>query len=222
VKEHGPEAVRGLPGPLPAGEQLLWQGAPAWRRLAWQGFGIPWLMAYFVALALLNAGLTATAGGGAAEIGQAAALPLVVGAGFAGLVLLYAWATARVTVYSITTARLLVRGGLGFEMTVNIPFRAVENVNLRLDAGGTGDLRLHLAEGQRVALLALWPHVRFTRIRHPEPTLRAVPDAEAVARLLGRALAATGGTSANPAAVPAAANAGPRYAAPSHAAGLEA
>jgi len=220
VKEHGPEAVRGLPGPLPAGEQLLWQGAPVWRRLAWQSFGLPWLMAYFAGLAVLNAGVTATAGGDVAAIGQAAGLPLAVGAAFAGLVCLYAWGTARVTVYSITTARLLVRGGLGFEMTVNIPFRVVENVNLRLDAGGTGDLRLRLAAGHRVALLALWPHVRFTRIRHPEPTLRAVPDAEAVARLLGRALAATGGTAANPTA--ASANAGPRYAAPSHPAGLEA
>ena len=26
--EHDYEPVRGLPGPLPAGEQLIWQGSP--------------------------------------------------------------------------------------------------------------------------------------------------------------------------------------------------
>lgn len=218
MREHGPEAVRGLPGPLPAGEHLLWQGAPAWRRLAWQGFGLPWLLAYFAALAVLNAGVTATAGGGTMAILQAAALPVVVGAALGGMVLLYAWGTARVTVYSVTSQRLLIRGGLGFEMTVNIPFRTVQSVNLRRDADGHGDLRLHLAAPNRVALLALWPHVRFTRFRRPEPMLRALPDAEAVARLLGRALAATGGS----VTAPSAQVAEPRHAAPSHPAGLEA
>ena len=33
MSEYDHEPVRGLPGVLPSGEALLWQGAPEWRSL---------------------------------------------------------------------------------------------------------------------------------------------------------------------------------------------
>ena len=38
--EHDSEPLKGLPEALPAGEQVLWQGAPAWRGLALDAYRV--------------------------------------------------------------------------------------------------------------------------------------------------------------------------------------
>ena len=38
--------MKGLPGPLPAGDRLLWQGRPAWRALAQRIFHVKVVAAY--------------------------------------------------------------------------------------------------------------------------------------------------------------------------------
>ena len=41
--EHEFEAALGLPEPLPAGETILWQGAPNWIAMAKHVFRLQWL-----------------------------------------------------------------------------------------------------------------------------------------------------------------------------------
>jgi hypothetical protein len=53
-----------------------------------------------------------------------------------------------------------------------------------------GDIALRLVPDQKIPYLFLWPHARPWRLSRPEPALRCIPEAEAVAQLLGRALAA--------------------------------
>ena len=48
--EHEFEAAPGLPEPLPAGERILWQGAPDWRALAVHVFHVRKLAAYFAGI----------------------------------------------------------------------------------------------------------------------------------------------------------------------------
>ena len=45
--EHEWEAAPGLPSALPAGERVVWQGAPNWRSLAIHAFHVPKVAMYF-------------------------------------------------------------------------------------------------------------------------------------------------------------------------------
>jgi hypothetical protein len=49
------EPVRGLPERPPLGEEILWQGAPSWWRLAVEALSLYWVAGYFVAFAAWRA-----------------------------------------------------------------------------------------------------------------------------------------------------------------------
>jgi hypothetical protein len=52
--EHEFEAAPGLPEKLPAGEYILWQGAPEWRGLGVSAFGLRTVALYLVVMWLLQ------------------------------------------------------------------------------------------------------------------------------------------------------------------------
>jgi len=193
LTEHGLEPVPGLPEALPAGEVLLWQGAPAWTEIAQRVFLIRWVMAYFLLLAgwdILNAAL-----GGAsmtAGIGSAAIL-LLVGSIAVGILALLAKVAAKTSVYSITSRRLVLRVGVALPITINIPFVAIAGADLRHRKDGHGDIVLELLPSHRISWIALWPHCAGWSVGRPKPMLRGVADAKEVARILGEAVASTGG-----------------------------
>jgi hypothetical protein len=184
------EPQRGLPGILPPGERLLWQGAPNWRALAVRSYHVRKIAAYFALLVLWRVA-TGVAGGQSATT-------LVIGAGFiavlgaaamttlAGL----AYLNARSAVYSITTRRILVRQGIAVPLTLNLPLQCIEAAGLRLFRDGTGDIALSVGGAQRIAFLINWPHLKPGRFSRPEPSLRALEDVDEAARILGVALAA--------------------------------
>jgi hypothetical protein len=190
VSEEQQRAVRGLPGPLPAGERLLWQGSPDLAALARRTFHGRSIALYFavllawVAASRLRDGATA----GEAALGVLWFTPLAV-AGL-GLVVLLAWLTARTTVYTVTDRRVVLSYGIAFPMSLNLPFARVAAASARTFADGTADIPLAMAGDDRVAYLMLWPHARPWRVSRPEPALRAVPDGARVAGVLARALAA--------------------------------
>lgn len=193
VHEHEFEAARGLPEPLPPGERLLWQGAPDWRALARQALHLRLAGAYFSVLLLwrLASSMADGAGPGQALVG---AVPLLLLALFAcGTLAGLAWLMGRTTVYTITDRRVVMRIGIVLTVTFNLPYRRIDAAALRRRAGGTGDITLTLGGPDRIAWLHLWPHVRPWRIRQPQPMLRALPQAEAVAELLSQALAQAAG-----------------------------
>lgn len=196
---QGGAALRGLPEPLPPGEELLWQGAPDWRALARRAFHVRALVAYFAVLVAWS-GVTALYDGQPAAAAALAMLrPAALAVAALGLVALLAWLTARTTVYTITSRRVVLRIGIALPLTVNLPFRNVGAAALRAYRDGTGDIPLSLVGDGRVALLHLWPHARPWRVAKAEPMLRAVPDAARVAEILGRALAAATTPAARPA-----------------------
>ncbi|WP_198369205.1 photosynthetic complex putative assembly protein PuhB [Roseomonas rosulenta] len=190
VTEHGFEPVPGLPERLPEGETLLWQGRPGWRGLARGALHVRGIAAYFAMVAAWQGASVATAGGSMVEAVAAAGLMLLIGAMPIAFLVAYAWMAARGAVYSITNRRIVMRVGVALPVTINLPFALVESAALSRRADGSGDLVLHLAGKQRASWIALWPHCRPWRFTRPEPMLRALPDAEAVAQVLGRALAA--------------------------------
>mgnify|MGYP005853871497 CR=1 FL=1 len=161
------EPQPGLPAPLPKGERILWQGRPDTTALAREAFLTRWVAGYFALVAVIRLAAAAAEGPLPAALGLA--LPYVL-LGFAtvGILRFLAWAQARATVYTITNARVLMRVGAALSVTWNLPFRQIETARLDLRPGGTGTIALEPTGDQRLAYLALWPHVRC-RARRADP-----------------------------------------------------
>lgn len=185
--EYESEPIPGLPGLLPKGETIIWQGSPNWRVLARTAFHTRLITGYFAALtafALANAvwhGVTGLADLSGVAITVAGA---VIGV---GLLHLLAWATARATIYTLTDRRIVLRIGIALPKCINLPLNIIGNVDLRERMEGTGDLAIKLTSQQRLGYVALWPHARPWHVSEPQPMLRAVPDIQAVATMLARA-----------------------------------
>ncbi len=190
MREHDDEPVRGLPEALPAGERLLWQGAPDWRAFARQAFHLRKLAVYFGLALAWNAVSMTTDGADFATVALATARFLGLAVFALALLAGFGWLVARTTVYSITDRRVVVRFGVALSMTVNIPFRVIEQASARRHADGTGDVVLTLVKGHNLAYLVMWPHVRPWRFARAMPMLRALPDGEAAAEVLAGTLAA--------------------------------
>lgn len=189
--EHDNEPVPGLPAALPAGEQILWQGSPAIGGLARRGLHLRWMSVYFVLLALWRGAVLAGDGADAIAVMQGAAFILLLGAVPMGLLLAYGWASARMTMYTITSRRVVIRTGVALPVTVNIPFAVIGSAAVAAHGDGTGDIALQVMAPHRVSWIALWPHLRSWHVTRPQPALRAVAEPEQVAQVLGRALAAS-------------------------------
>ena len=194
IDEYESEPIPGLPERLPEGERILWQGAPRWSVLARRAFHVRSLAIYFSALLVLRA-LSGLWDGLSLQAAVASGLwlmPLAL-AGL-GVLAFLAWLSSRTTLYTITNRRVVMRFGIALPMTVNLPFRVVQTAAVKTYADGTGDIPLTLNTDDRIAYLHMWPHVRAWKIRHPQPMLRAVPEATQAAEVLARALAAFAGT----------------------------
>ncbi|MEY4696880.1 MAG: hypothetical protein RIT14_1308 [Pseudomonadota bacterium] len=180
------EAAPGIPAPLPKGEVLLWQGRPDTRALARDAFKINWIAGYMALIVLWKAGMGLTEGGAAMALARGLPYLGLAIAGY-GVVLALAWAQARATVYSVTSARVLMRIGAALPVTYNIPFVQVAAARLDLHRAGTGTIALETLGETRLAFLALWPHLRPGKLKQTEPALRCIPDAARVAQLLAEA-----------------------------------
>jgi hypothetical protein len=178
--------LRGLPGPLPAGEHILWQGAPTTAGLLVRVFHARLVIAWFAACAVAFGLAAGSPGAALAKVGPT----LLIGAGAVALLWLLAWLTHRTTVYTVTNRRVVLQAGIALPVTHNLPFAQIDTAALRAFTDGTGDLPLQLRPGLRIAYLQLWPHARPWHLARTEPMLRSVPEAEAVAALLAQALAA--------------------------------
>lgn len=181
ITEYDDEPIRGLPGELPEGETLLWQGSPEWRLLARSAFFTRIVGLYFavlIALAIVNGSTSGVI---------ATIIAAVVGI---GLLMLYAWAVARTTVYTLTSRRVVLRVGVALNMCINLPLAKIGGANLRPLGPVEGDLALQLIGPHKLGYMVLWPHARPWKLGNPQPMLRALPDAAVVGERLARAVAA--------------------------------
>lgn len=184
-----PEPVRGLPERLPAGERIVWQGAPAPWHLTAQALKARWVIGWFVLLALWRGGAT-LADGTLADAGRVVATYAVIGA--AAVAVLYAcgYVMARSTVYTLTNRRVVMRIGAALTVTLQMPFSRIGAADLAPGRGGTGTIAFEPIGDGKLGTLALWPHCR-PWAKRAQPAFRAIPDAARVAELVGDL--ATGG-----------------------------
>ena len=184
AREHEIEPVPGLPGLLPEGEEMLWQGRPSARLVARHVLKNRWIAGYFVVL-----GVWALIGGlydgrPLAGIVFSVAVLTALAAVVLGLLELFAFAVEKTTLYTITSRRVVLRFGVAFSMTLNLPFTQVNAVSIGKLGGKAGSIAIQLLPGHRMSWLVQWPHVRAWRLAEPEPSLICLADASAVADIL--------------------------------------
>lgn len=183
-----PRYIRGVPHALPDGEHLLWEGAPSMRGVATHVFHWRLVLAYFVGMLTLWALTTETPRGTEVWWSQAT-LRLALGVFVMLCVLGLSKAVASTSWYAITSRRVVMRVGMAFPMSINIPFTLLHTAGLGVFRDGSGQVSLGLVPGQRLAYIALWPHCLVWNINHPTPVLRGLEQPEAVARVLATAVA---------------------------------
>jgi hypothetical protein len=181
------EYIKGVPHALPAGEHVLWQGAPHARAVARHVFHQRGVAIYFaVMLVMWVVGTTDALTSSAFASGFALRMALVVLV--LGVLEMLARVVARTTVYAITDRRVVLRIGMVIPMSINIPFALLTSADVGQFRDGTGQLSLSLEKGHRIAYIALWPHCRVFRFNQPSPVLRGLLDPSAVGELLANAV----------------------------------
>lgn len=185
---EAPQYIRGVPHPLPPGERLLWEGAPSMKAVATHVFHWRLVAAYFAAMLALWAFTTEHQPGSEVYVASA-----VVRVSLAAFVMLSALGLSRAVAttswYAITSHRLVMRVGMAFPMSINIPFKILETAGVGSFKDGTGQVTVTLQKGHRIAYIALWPHCRVFRFTNPEPVLRGLEEPQQVAQILARAVA---------------------------------
>ncbi len=176
-----------LPADVPTGEQILWHGRPTWISLARRAYRGDLVAAYFVTLTIWNVYSVA----GDSPFNAAAlvsAKTLGLGAIALALIALMSFLSARTTLYVMTSRRLVLKIGVALPIFINVPFKQIASANVRVYGDGTGEIAVALTPNERVGYLVLWPHARPFHFTSPQPSLRSVANAAAVAETLSRAL----------------------------------
>jgi len=185
LTEHDYEPVPGLPGLLPKGEFLRWQGQPDWRDLARNALYVRNLFFYFAALLVFRFAYLVVEGIPITEVLVTTAILTGLAAVALGLLSLMAWLMARATLYTLTNRRIVIRSGVALPMTVNLPFKQITSADLRQRSNGYGDIQLSLDSEKQASWVVLWPHVRPWHFGKVQPMLRSLPDSQQVATVLG-------------------------------------
>jgi hypothetical protein len=184
-----PVFIRGVAHALPPGERLLWQGEPVpglvarhvfhrWLVIGYFAVMIGWWFARTLGTVEMDAFLP--------MLGMRLGLAVIV----IGTVEFLARVVARTSVYAITSKRLVLKLGMVLPMSINLPFKLVQNAAVGRFRDGSGQIALTLVPGNRLAYIALWPHCKVFKINQPEPVLRGLADPEAVAAILRDAVLA--------------------------------
>lgn len=183
LENDGPTAHGDRLGTPAPDEKVLWKGRPDLGLLARTAFHAHKAGLYMAALAVIGV-----------MLGNNGAALFAAGTGVVLVALLYllAWLSARSTLYILTDTRLIMRIGMAIETRINLPLKQVTAAHLRPRADGHGDIALELGGERLLGYVLLWPHVRPWRYAMPQPMLRAVPDAAALAQTIAQVRAQYG------------------------------
>lgn len=194
--EHDFEPVPGLPGRLPDGERIIWQGTPRASAVSRRVLKTRWIAGYFALLALWNVASGISDERDALMIVFSAGVVLLMGGLVVAMLEAFAWGVQKTTLYTITNRRIVMRIGVALSATFNLPFAQIHSADMRADAHGNGDIALTMKPGHRLSLLVFWPHVRGWHKGNMIPQLIGLDNAAEVAGLLSREFRAFAGNAA--------------------------
>ncbi len=187
--EHDYEPVPGLPGRLPEGEHILWQGAPSSAQVSRQIMKTRWIAGYFGVLVLWNITAGIYDGRLPSEILFSSGALAILSTIAIGLLEAFAWGVQKTTLYTITNKRIVMRIGVALSATFNLPFTRILSADMREDTNGNGDIALTLKPGDRLSWLVFWPHVRGFKKGALMPQMICLKDVAVAANVLSSALA---------------------------------
>jgi hypothetical protein len=188
LENDGPTAHGDRLGTPAPDEKVLWKGRPTLGVLARTAFHARTAGLYMAALTVIGVALGNT---------NAAIFAAAFGVVLVALLYLLAWFSARSTLYILTDVRLIMRIGMAIETRVNIPLKQIRSAQLRDRGTGHGDIALELNGERTLGYVLLWPHVRPWRLAHPQPMLRAVPEAASLAQMIAETRAQYGEIAVN-------------------------
>lgn len=175
--------VQGVAEALPPGERVLWEGAPAPQAIARHLLLVRPLSAYFAVMVawwmLANRDSMASM----AFWTPVGMQLLLIGTVLGGFLWLGRW-IARSTTYAITDRRIVMRLGVIFPLTVNIPLHYIMGAQVKRFGDGTGQIALQLDPKEKLAWIVLFPHVRPLSFANPQPLLRGLTDPSQVGAVL--------------------------------------
>lgn len=181
--------LRGVNEPLPPGERVLWEGAPDAGSLARHLFFVRPLAVYLSIMVLWWVGVNRAQVGTASFWATLGTQLLLTG----GL-LFGAWWLARTiangTTYAITEKRLVMRFGVVFPLTINLPLHYVQGASARQFTDRSGQIAVQLDTKEKLAWIVLFPHVKPWTFNNPEPLLRGLKDPVKVGEILREAVLA--------------------------------
>jgi len=174
---------------LPPGERILWEGAPDARALARHLFFLRPLSAYLGAMVLwwvaVNRSQIATQ-----QFWATLGIQMLLVGGVVGGAWLLSRGIAQGTTYAITDRRLVMRFGVIFPLTINVPLHFVEGASVREFSDRTGQIALQLGKKESLAWIVLFPHVRPWEYKYPQPLLRGLTEPAKVGEILRAAVLA--------------------------------
>jgi hypothetical protein len=188
LESDGPTAHGDRLGTPAPDETVLWKGRPNLGVLARTAFHAHTLGLYMAGLSVVAVLLGNS---------DAAIVAAVLGVVLVALLYMLAWLSARTTLYILTDVRLIMRIGMAIETRINVPLKQVKAAHLRPRPGGHGDIALEIGGDRLLGYVLLWPHVRPWRYAMPQPMLRAVPDAAALAQKIAEVRARYGAIEQN-------------------------
>ena len=176
-----PEAVSEIIFRRSADETVLWRGQPDFRKFASSAFRTNIVAVYFAILTV----------GAYFASGMPSAITVAVMGAVAFLILLgLAWLSVKKTSYILTSQRVVMVIGIALEKRISIPLKHIGAADLKPHGkAGHGSIALQITGDQPLGYMLLWPHCRPLHFASPQPLLRALPDAEGVARMLADACA---------------------------------
>ncbi|MBK1735198.1 hypothetical protein CKO15_07850 [Halorhodospira abdelmalekii] len=188
MREHDFEPILGLPERPPEGEEILWQGKPAWWSFAKRALHVRKVFIFFCLIGAWYAYLAWQEGNSVNYVVMELVGQVVIGLLAAGgLALIGRW-MAKNSLYTVTNRRIVMRIGASWQASINLPFTQIEAVDLRKHRDGRSDIMIRIDPRERLSFLFFWPHVRPWRLHRPEPMLRSLPDGGEAVRILSDAL----------------------------------
>ncbi len=178
------EPIPGLPGMLPVGETIVWQGKPETNEVWVHVFKARWIAAYFAAMLgwLLVTGLYF--GRGSDDIIMSLIIMAAAGAAVLGIFRAFAAGVHRTTVYTITNRRVVMRIGIALPTAFNLPFCEMESADVLKRANGSGNIALRFKPDIRLNWAVFFPHVRGLKMSRTEPQMIGLADVVTAADIL--------------------------------------
>jgi Bacterial PH domain len=187
VVEHvGPD---GEVSRLPAGERVLWSGAPDASSLARNFLRERWVLGFVFLTFLLQAADVLRRDFPMQRLVGVATLSIILGVVAISTIRFFAWRLSKTSKYVITNRRVYFNIGIVLRADANIPYAGMDGVDLKRHSDGSADLMMTLAGPTEIPWLLLFPHMAWRGSRKGRPTFRGLRDSQKAADAVVNALA---------------------------------